>query len=73
MERVTFKITPARIVRYKGESYSLVSFDTSRAEFTDSSGKRGIRFDEDDVYCTLIDAMTRKTVRVHLQDPDMEF
>ena len=73
MERLSFDIKPPRPVRYKGESYMFQSFDVGRVEFVKSDGTRKIDFDDDDVYCTLVDPFSRRSVRVHLQDREMEF
>jgi len=73
MERSTFTVRPPRPVRYKGQSYMFESFDVGHIEFARPDGKRTIDFDEEDVYCTLADSFSRKVVRVHLQDRDLEF
>lgn len=72
MERSAFPVRPPRPVRYKNEGYMFESFDVTRVEVLSEDGTRRIRFDDEDVYCALVDPMTGRRARVHLQDPDFE-
>lgn len=72
--RDTWEVKPPRPVRYKGEGMMFVSFDAPRLEVTRGiDGKRAITWDSDECYVTFWEAMSGKTIRVHLQDDDLEF
>lgn len=74
-ERLRFEVKPPRLVRYRSNSYLFVAFDVGRVEFVRADGRRGVDFDDDDVFCTLVESMPfgGNSVRVHLQDREMEF
>lgn len=72
--RDNWEVKPPRPVRYQGLAYFFVSFDAPRIEIErGSDGRRRVSWDGDDCWVTLQEPVASRTVRVHLQDNELEF
>ena len=43
-----------------------------QVEFVKSDGSKAIHWNDDECWCTFVDDMTGKRIRMRLQDPDWE-